>query len=182
MAVVVGGSPAEPLIVERRRIETADPAIRGSKQPFHAAEPLPFVQAEALLLRCRKSSTSLADSAISSIVRMHHVTAAGLLCGSGRPLPGLADILKSHALIHTAEGEMFREVLIGAVEKLGVPLTKVKEKEAWEYGATLFRMPNLREQIDRLKKLVGPPWSQDEKLAALAAWIALHIQSAPPVS
>ena len=46
--VAVAGSPRNPVVIERCRIETADPAIRGSKQPFHAAEPLEFAKAEAL--------------------------------------------------------------------------------------------------------------------------------------
>jgi len=58
-AVAVSGSPRNPVVIERRRIETADPAIRGSKQPFHAAEPLAFAKAEALIQRCRESSTRL---------------------------------------------------------------------------------------------------------------------------
>jgi hypothetical protein len=31
----------------------------------------------------------------------------------------------------------------------------------------------LRHWIDQLRREVGPPWAQDQKLAALAAWIAL---------
>jgi hypothetical protein len=31
----------------------------------------------------------------------------------------------------------------------------------------------LRRWIDELRREVGPPWAQDQKLAALAAWIAL---------
>jgi hypothetical protein len=31
----------------------------------------------------------------------------------------------------------------------------------------------LRNRIDQLRREVGPPWAQDQKLAALAAWIAL---------
>jgi hypothetical protein len=31
----------------------------------------------------------------------------------------------------------------------------------------------LRHWIDQLRREVGPPWAQDRKQAALAAWIAL---------
>ena len=182
MAVVVGGSPAEPLIVERRRIETADPAIRGSKQPFHAAEPLPFVQAEALLLRCRKSSTSLADAAVSSIVRMHHVTAAGILCGSGRPLPALGrhpEIARPHP--HGGRGNVPRSPDRRS-RKVWCAADEGQRKRG--LGVRSRALPNAElTRADRPpEETVGPPWSQDEKLAALAAWIALHIQSASPVS
>ena len=168
MAVVVAASPTGLVVVDRRRIETADPAIPGSKQPFHAAEPLPFPQAEALIVRCRESSRALAQAAVAGLVRTHSIRTAALLCSSARPLPGLAATLKSHALIHTAEGEMFRDVLAQAVEHCGLPLTRVKEKEAWDLAS-----PALREQIGNMKKQLGPPWTQDEKLAALAAWMAL---------
>jgi hypothetical protein len=36
--VAMAGTARGPAVVERRRILTADPAIRGSKQPYHAAE------------------------------------------------------------------------------------------------------------------------------------------------
>jgi len=168
MAVVVAGSPAGPVIVARRRIGTADPSITGSRQPFHAAEPLPYEQAEALVLRCRASSTALAQAAVCALVGTHRITTAALLCGSGRPLPGLAAILRSHALIHTAEGELFRDILIEAIRHCGLPLEKIKEKEAWSLAT-----PALRNQIEKLKKQVGAPWTRDEKLATLAAWLAL---------
>jgi hypothetical protein len=35
---VVAGSPGKPVVLERRRIETADTAIPDSKQPYYAAE------------------------------------------------------------------------------------------------------------------------------------------------
>src|SRR5260370_42577544 len=42
------------------------------------------------------------------------LTRCGLLLASGRVLPGLDKILASHALIHTAAGELFREALLHA--------------------------------------------------------------------
>ncbi len=51
--VAVSGSPGRPVVLERRRIETADTAIPGSKQPFHAAERLGVERAEALIRQCR---------------------------------------------------------------------------------------------------------------------------------
>jgi hypothetical protein len=44
-----------------------------------------------------------------------------------------------------------------------------------------------RRWIDELRREVGPPWAEDQKLAALAAWIALaarsaHVGAAPALS
>jgi hypothetical protein len=179
-AVAVGGSLDSPVVLDRRRVETSDAAIHGSRQPFHAAEPLGFEKAEALIRQCRESSTALATRAVTAMVAQltqngHAVVGAGILFASGRPLPPLAAILRSHALIHTAEGEFFREVLVHATEHCSLPVTKIKEREIWERGTILLRRPpaDLQQLIDGIGKSLGPPWRQDEKLASMAAWIAL---------
>ena len=107
--------------------------------------------------------------------RGHRVVGTGLICGSGRLLPGLAATLQSHALIHTAEGEFFREVLARAIEHFSLPLTKVKEREIWDRSATVFHLGSgdLHQRINELGRSLGPPWRQDEKLASLVAWMAL---------
>jgi len=125
--VVLGGSPASPTVLDRRRIEIADPKIRGSKQLFHAAEPLELREAEKHIKRCTDSTRLLASSAVRTILddvrkKGYHVVACGLLPASGRPVPGLAAVLASHPLIHTAEGEFFREALVHASERCGLPV------------------------------------------------------------
>ena len=105
----------------------------------------------------------------------HKVIGSAIIFGAGRPLPDLAATLRSHALIHTAEGEFFREVLISASQHCTLPLTKVKEREIWESSAALFKLgaAEIEKKINALGRSLGPPWRQDEKLAALAGWIAL---------
>ena len=172
VAVAVTGSPGKPVVLERRRIEIADAAIRGSKQPYHAAEGLGVQDAEALVGRCRESSAALARDAVSSlaaqVAAQHRVAGCGILFGSGRALPGLEAILRSHALIHAAEGEFFREVLSGACENCGLRVERIKEREVWERSAK-----GQQQRINELGRALGPPWTQDEKLAAMAAWIVL---------
>jgi hypothetical protein len=68
-------------------------------------------------------------------------------------------------LIHTAEGEMFRDVLMFAARECGLQVTTVREKELDE--ASLKRVASLGKQI-------GPPWTQDQKFAVIAGLLALH--------
>src|SRR5437762_7911346 len=140
VAVAVAGSPSKPVVLERRRIVTADAAIPGSKQPYHAAERLDLPKAEALIRRCRDSSNRLAENSLSDIVTQlarkgHRVAGAGVIFASGRPLPDLAAILRSHALLHTAEGEFFREAMVRGSEHCSLPVTRIKEREVWDRGA-----------------------------------------------
>lgn len=179
VVVAVTGSPGKPVVLERRRIVIADAAIRGSKQPYHAAESLGLQEAEALIGRCRESSEALASVAVQAMVERfaetHRLVGSGLLIGSGRTLPELAAILRSHPLLHTAEGEFYREVLASGSERWGLRVERIKEREVWERGAAVLQLPvtALQQRVNELGRSLGPPWTQDEKLAALAAWIVL---------
>jgi hypothetical protein len=175
VAVVVGEREGSPAVFDRRRIEIADAKILGSKQPYHAAEGLPMKQAAALIERCRKSTWSLARKALEEICRAQAVSCCGMLVAAGRPLPDLPAILASHALIHTAEGEFFRRALADAGQERKLPVRAVKEKELLEVCARELRLslPELRQRLTEWGRALGPPWTQDEKYAALAAWLAL---------
>jgi len=98
-----------------------------------------------------------------------------LLLASGRALPEFAKILQSHALIHTADGELFREGIGGACGQCGLRLTAIRERELLERSAKAFSMKpaTLLRQAAEIGREFGAPWTQDEKFATLAAWLAL---------
>lgn len=167
--VVVAGTIDAPRVLDRRRIIIADPDLPGSKQPYHAAAGLPFPKAEALVRKAIESSRALALEVIAVTIkalqsRGHEVAACSVILGSGKPLPALERILASHPLLHTAEGEMFRDVLVWAAKESRLPVTDVPQKSL--NAASLQR-------IDSLGKLIGPPWTQDQKYATVAALMAL---------
>jgi hypothetical protein len=105
----------------------------------------------------------------------YQVAAAGLLLAAGRSLPDLPTVLTSHALIHTAEGEMFRDVLVRASEACALPVTGVRERDllARAAEATGLPAPDLQRRVGEMGRALGPPWRQDEKLATLVAWLVL---------
>jgi hypothetical protein len=167
--VAVAGTFEKPRVLDRRRVIIADPEIPGSKQPYHAAAGLPFPKAESLVRIAMESSRALAVEAIAPAVRTlesqgHEVAACGILLGSGKTLPSLEAILASHALIHTAEGEMFRDVLMFAARECRLAVISVREKAL---------APASLQCVDSLGKLIGPPWTQDQKFATVAALMAL---------
>ncbi len=178
--VALAGTPDSPQVIDRRRIEICDASIRGSKQPYHAAEPMQFSDAEAFLKRCAKSTSRMATDALRAAIddlRILGYKAAsfGITLSSGRTLPALQAILASHALIHTAEGEFYRDELKKAATQCGLHLTGLKERDLYEQASAHFRIPvnQLERRIIELGKPLGPPWSQDQKCAALVAWLAL---------
>ena len=178
--VVVGGDKDAPSVIDRRRVELADPAVPGFPQPYHAAEGLQLKQAEKLIGKCVDAARRLARAGLGEVIdelirQGYRTKGCGLLLSSGR-LPGtLAAILASHALIHTAEGELFREALTHASRHFKLPVTAVKERELFDHAAATLHRPAdyLQAHISEMGRAIGPPWRQDEKLAALVGWLAL---------
>jgi hypothetical protein len=103
------------------------------------------------------------------------ITRAALLLASGRPLPELPKILKAHSLIHTADGEFFRQVLAHAISECKLKRAAIKERELLSSASAKLRRrpPALLQVVSDLGKALGSPWTQDEKFATLAAWLAL---------
>jgi hypothetical protein len=179
-AVAVSGPPSAPEVVHRRRIEIADAEDPDAKQPYHAAEGLDLGDAERLVRRCTQTSQRLARAAVGTTLTElraagHSVVGCGLLQGSGRALPGLAGILASHALIHTAEGQLFRDILTEAGRHHGLPVVEVRERELMARCAVDLGLSadKLTRRLAEMGRALSPPWRQDEKLATLAAWLAL---------
>lgn len=178
--VVVAGSRRSPAVVDRRRIELADPSVPGSKQPYHAAEGLALKKAEELVRRCADEARLRARRSLRAVIADlresgHDVVGCGILLGSGRPATTLAATLASHPLIHTAEGELFRDALTHASERCHLPVTGVRERELFARAAAELGVSEdeLGRRVTELGRSIGPPWRQDEKHAALVGWLAL---------
>jgi hypothetical protein len=178
--IAISGPLDAPHVLDRRRIELCDPRDPHAKQPYHAAEPLEFAKAEKLVNGCIASSQKAALHAVQSLIgdlerQGHHLVASAILCASGPPLPDLKAILASHALIHAAEGEMFRDVLVKASTDCGISVSKIKERELLAQACASTSLPEakLQQHLAVLGKQLGPPWRQDEKFSTLAAWVAL---------
>ena len=173
---MLAGDPRKPDIVARDRLTLCDTGIKGSKQPFHEAEPMPFGDAKTFIARCTSSSLKLAGAAIADVQRQTPVRACCILTASGRPLPGLEDILASHALIHAAEGEFYRDVIDRACSLRKIKVRRVRERDM---ETELQKLPipatAAKARMAEFGKMLGPPWTQDEKLAASGAWLMLAL-------
>jgi len=173
--VALGGRPQAPELLERGRVVLCDPGMKGSKQPYHEVKPMNLRAADEFIQTCRKASERQAEQAFSELKRRHgRVMACCLLDASGRRLPGLAEILGSHALIHAAEGEFYRNVVQAACTDAGMSVQRVRERDLEAVAECLpGTAENRRRRLEGFGKNVGPPWRQDEKMAALSAWLAL---------
>src|SRR6202142_1211100 len=132
VAVCLDGGKVE--IIERRRIVVIDGASVGAKQPNHFAKDLEISRAEKFIEACSASSRGLATAVIRHLlaelsVGKYRVKGAAVVLASGRPLPPLAKILAAHPLLHTAEGQFFREVFVKACESCELPVVGIRERD-----------------------------------------------------
>jgi len=175
--VAVTGSPTQPVILDRRRIQLAEAPSSGPIQPYHMARDLGVDRGRGFLEECREASQVFACGALETAIKQiggDRVQCCAVLTGSGRPSPSLEATLASHAAIHTAEGEFFREIVCYAGESCGLRVCRIKEKELFTIAERRFGMSpaKLQRMLGELGKMVSPPWQQDQKFAALAAWLA----------
>jgi hypothetical protein len=178
--VAIAGKRGAEEILDRRRLVVIDSKMAGAAQPYHYVQAREIHAAEAHLDRCAAESRRLAVEGLTLVAselgnRGFVLVASALLLSSARPLPDLEKILASHPLIHTAEGEFFRRAFSNAFEHLKIRVTRIPARDLDGYALKAFgkAATEVRHRIDGMGRTLGPPWTKDEKTAALAAAIAL---------
>jgi len=173
-----------PAVLARQRVHLVETFTYEFRQPYHTGGKMLLGQARDFIERVRNEARRLAHRAIHGLqsdLQKQGIALKGygLLLASGKPLPNLEKILASHALIHTADGELFREALLHASARCGLKDFTIKERELVEHAGEALRLkPDaLLRRVTELGRPLGSPWSQDEKFATLIAWLALASKS-----
>lgn len=179
--VVLSLEKGEPVVLIRDRIHLVKIFNYSYRQPYHTAARAPLPDGRAFIAQVRTEARALARRALRDIQKKldetdYRLTHYGLLLASSRALPDLEKILAAHPLIHTADGELFREALSFASQKYGLKELHVKERDLLGRAAENLRRSEeaLLRRVTELGRAMGSPWSQDEKFATLAAWLALR--------
>jgi len=187
--VVVAGGVARPEVVFRGRAELGDPAGRVRRNAYQSARGLEPAAAADLVEAAERIAAEQAAAALERTVR--DATDEGAVVRSCAVVVGtfpegarLESILASHALAHAAEGRLYQGGLLQGAESRGLDAIAIPKRSIWEQGEAALGVAQdeLRHWIDELRREVGPPWGQDQKLAALAAWIALARSSCRTVA
>jgi len=178
--VVVAGGLVRPDVIFRGRAELGDPAGRVRRNVYQAARGLEPAEAAALVEAAERIAAEQAAAALERTVRDAEdegavVRSCAVVVGQFPSGARLESILASHALAHAAEGRLYQGALLQSAESRGLDTIAIPKRSIWEQGEAALGVARdeLRHWIDQRRREVGPPWAQDQKLAALAAWIAL---------
>jgi hypothetical protein len=178
--VVVAGGVARPEVLFRGRAELGDPAGAVPRNVYQASRGLESAHAATLVEAAERIAAERAAAAPERTVRRATdegavVRSWAVVVGMFPAGAGLESILASHALAHAAEGRLYQRALLQSAESRRLDTMAVPKRSIWEEGESALGVAHgeLRRWIDELRRELGPPWAQDQKLAALAAWIAL---------
>lgn len=165
--VAVSGPLESPRLLIRCQIDLVPEDLPA--QVYHAAAALDVTEAESLIERWAGAAVDNATRGIANVRRAaadaNCRLAAVSIVGEVRDLPPLAVVLRSHPLLHAAEGQLAREALAEAAEREGLTVHRVSPRGPQDM--------DLAERVVDLGRAAGPPWRKEHKLAAVAALVAL---------
>jgi hypothetical protein len=179
--VAIGGTAAAPTLLHRSRVLLIDDYDPDAKQPYHAVEFLCVEEATGRLdaymaVATRRAQDSIQAQSEQLKQRGFALKTVGILESSSRKHVALSSILASHALIHAAEGDHFRNALAVSAEQLRFEVFRLPVRVLEEHAMKCLKLQRkgLLDTVNGLGREAGPPWGADQKKAALLAWTLLE--------
>jgi len=177
MAALLAGPSNSPKLVRCEAVLLSDPQVPHSKQPYHPALELPEKEGKASVQELRRVVSGAAERSVADLLKQasaagYEVRGAALVVGS---VVDPASLHNEHIRAHALEGQLFRTVLEDALHAREIACAVFLEKGAYAKAAITLGMTEAKAKSTTagLGKSHDGSWRAEEKLAALAAWIAL---------
>ena len=164
---------ADGSLLDRRRVELVDEGL--PKIPHHSeAQRLPIDQAVALVERVQASVERHAKLRLDEVAVT--LSARGIVGIALRQCPALpptiAERIKDYRAQNNADWVMYRQALAAAAEARGWAVHWYDAKKVLDAASEALGIADLDAHFVQLRKSIGPPWSQDHKIAMAAAIVA----------
>jgi hypothetical protein len=169
---------ADGTLLDRRRVELVDEDL--PKIPHHSeAQRLPLDEAVALVERVRVSAERHAKLCLDAVATTlpARISILGVALRQCPALPPtIAERIKDYRAQNNADWVMYRQALAAAAEARGWAVHWYDAKKVFAAANEALRISRSVADLDahflQLRKSIGPPWSQDHKLAMSAAIVA----------
>lgn len=175
--VALAGPLEAPQVVVRKKLFFAS---GDEKFVYHQAENMPPAAAEANVERVRTATTGHVVTELGALIADLEndgfaVASAVAPSGAAKVPATTAQIVKSHSAMHAAEGHFYRDVVAGGCAALGLKTHRLAEKTLRTAVAKKLGVDPaaLDDELKAMGVKLGAPWSEDFKLATLAAWTQL---------
>lgn len=176
-AVLVSGDARHPVVVDRRRVTLCPDSL--PRQAYHAAQDLSPAKAALLVREVHEAvdrMTELVLDELAAVADPHGPLVGVGVTGFPREVPVLEKVLASHALLHLAEGELYRGAVCDAADARGCAVVPIDPKHGIaETAHALGAAPaSFAQRLADLRAEIGAPWQADHRLATAAGLAALH--------
>lgn len=174
-AVLLGDSARSPQLCDIQRIDLSDPRLPETRQPYHAAMGELETDPRKIDRRVRVVR-SIAQRSIATLLAGYRqngysIRRAALVVGS-RIDP--ASVANPHIRAHAFEGRLFRSVVEKSLQRHRIRTDVLIERDAYTQAAIQLEQldENVRRTVQNFSRETEAPWRAEQKLAALAAWVA----------
>jgi len=175
-AVLLTGSPRSPQLCDVQRIDLSDPQVPETRQPYHAAMGKLETDPRKIDRRVRVVR-SIAQPSVAKLLAGYRqngysIRRAALVVGSRIDPASIANL---HIRAHALEGQLFRSVLQESLHAHRILSDVLIERDAYAQAAVQLKQSNqnVRRVIQKFGQDTEAPWRAEQKLAAVAAWVAL---------
>jgi hypothetical protein len=175
-AVLLTGTARSPQLCDVRRIELSDPQHPETRQPYHAA--MGKLERDARKINQRVDVVRcIAQQSIATLLAGYRqqnfrIRRAALVVGSQIDPDSIAN---PHIRAHAFEGRLFRFVLEESLRAHRIRTKVVIERHAYAHAVEELKQTNqnVHRKIQNFGREMETPWRAEQKLAAVAAWVAL---------
>jgi len=175
-AILLTGSARSPQLCDVQRIDLSDPQLPETRQPYHAGMGRLETDTKKISRRVdvvrRITEKSIANLLAGYRQQNFTIKRAGLVVGSQIDPRSVAN---AHIRAHAFEGQLFRSVLQQSLHGQGIRTEVLLEREVYGKAAVELKQSNenVRRVIQKFGRDTEAPWRAEQKLAAVAAWVAL---------
>ena len=176
-AIMLTGSARSPQLCDVQRIDLSDPRLPETRQPYHAAMGRLETDTQKINRRVdvvrRITEKSIAKLLAGYRQQNFTIKRAALVVGS---LIDPRSVANAHIRAHALEGQLFRSVLQEFLHKHRILSDVLIERDAYARAAVQLKQSNenVRRMIQNFGRAAKASWRAEQKLAALAAWVALR--------
>jgi hypothetical protein len=174
--VMLTGPIDSPRLLDSRVIDLSDPRFPETRQPYHAAMGRLETDTKKTKRRTdivqRMTKQSVTNLLADYRRRGYSIRRASLVVGSQID-PAL--ITNPHIRAHALEGQLFRSALEEALRSFKIRVAILLERNAYAGAAVQLKKSSydVQRTAQDLRGSTDGPWRADQKLASLAALVAI---------
>jgi hypothetical protein len=158
-------------LLDRRRVELVDDSLPALPH-HHEGQMIPLDEAVALVERVRASAERHAVLALDAVTMAVQPILGVALRSYPLLPPTIAERIKDYRARNVADWVMYRKALAAAAEARGWPVHFYDAKTVVDAAAKALRVESFDAHFLDMRRVVGPPWNADHKLAMAAAIVA----------